>query len=53
MALALKIGASESTVRKWQNEQKQPTDRELKMIAEALGLTVEELTGKGESQKGD
>jgi DNA-binding transcriptional regulator YiaG len=52
MALALKIGVSESRMPSWEKGRKQPADRELKMIAEALGLAVEELTGKGEAQKG-
>jgi transcriptional regulator with XRE-family HTH domain len=52
MALALAIGVHESTVRNWQKGRKQPTEHELKRLAEALGLTVKELTGKEKSQKG-
>ena len=52
MTLALTIGVSESRVRSWEKGRTQPTERELKMLAEALGLTAQELTGDGNSQKG-
>ena len=46
MAFALKIDVNESTMRSWENGRKQPTERGLKILAEALGITVQELTGK-------
>jgi DNA-binding XRE family transcriptional regulator len=52
MTLALTIGVSEIRVRNWEKGRTLPTEYELKMLAEALGLTVQELTGNGESQKG-
>jgi len=52
MALALPIEIHERRVRNWEKGRTKPTDRELKMLAEALGLTVQELTGNAESQKG-
>ena len=46
MSLALKIGVHESRVRNWEKGRTQPTEEsELKMLAEALGLTVQDLTG--------
>ena len=53
MTLALTIGVSEIRVRSWEKGRTQPSERELEMLAEGLGLTVQELTGKAESQKGD
>jgi DNA-binding XRE family transcriptional regulator len=52
MTLALTIGVSEIQVRNWEKGRTQPTERELKMLAEALGLTAQELTGNDKSQKG-
>ena len=37
MALGLKIRVHESRVRNWEKGQAQPTERELKVLAEALG----------------
>jgi transcriptional regulator with XRE-family HTH domain len=52
MSLGLAMGVHESRVRNWEKGRKQPTEHELQMLAAALGLTVHELTGKGESHKG-
>jgi transcriptional regulator with XRE-family HTH domain len=52
MALALKIDVHVSRVRNWEKGREQPTEHEVKMLAEALGLTVPELTGNDGSQKG-
>ena len=52
MSLALPIEIHERRVRNWEKGRTQPTDREFKMLAEALGLTVQELTGNAESQNG-
>jgi len=52
MTIALRIGMHESRVRSWENGRRQPAEHELKMLAEALGLTVQELTGNAESPKG-
>jgi len=52
MSLALTIGMHERRVRNWEKGRTKPTEHELKMLAEALGLTVQELTGNAESQKG-
>jgi transcriptional regulator with XRE-family HTH domain len=45
LQLALNVGVSDARVRQWENGQKQPAEHELEMLAEALGLTVQELTG--------
>jgi DNA-binding XRE family transcriptional regulator len=52
MSLALRIGVHEHRVLNWEKGRTQPTEREIKMLAEGLGLTVHELTGNAESQKG-
>src|SRR5262249_39762216 len=45
LQLALNVGVSDARVRQWESGQKQPAEHELEMLAEALGLTVQELTG--------
>jgi DNA-binding XRE family transcriptional regulator len=50
--LAMKIDVAIAKLRNWESGRKQPTERELTMLAEALEITVQELTGKGGSQKG-
>jgi transcriptional regulator with XRE-family HTH domain len=50
--LASRIDVSIWRVRGWENGPKLPAEHELKKLAEALGVTVQELTGIGESQKG-
>ena len=50
MSLALPIEIHERRVRNWEKRRTQPTDREFKMLAEALGPTLQELTGNAESQ---
>jgi DNA-binding XRE family transcriptional regulator len=52
MALALTIGVSVNTMRSWENGRRQAAEQELEMLAEALGLTVQELAGMGGSPKG-
>jgi DNA-binding transcriptional regulator YiaG len=52
LSLALTISMHERRVRNWEKGRIRPTERELKMLAEALGLTVLRLTGNAESQKG-
>ena len=49
LQLALNVGVSDSRVRHWETGQRQPAEHELKMLAEALGLTVQELTGVARS----
>jgi DNA-binding XRE family transcriptional regulator len=51
MTLALRIGVHEHRVLNWEKGRTQPTEGEVKMLAEGLGLTVRELTGTAESQK--
>jgi hypothetical protein len=46
------FGMHESRVRNRQKGRTQPTERELTMLAEVLGLTVQEPTGNAKSQKG-
>lgn len=53
MVLALRIGVDVKTVRAWEKGQAQPGEHGLKLLAEALGITVQELTGRGESLPGD
>jgi transcriptional regulator with XRE-family HTH domain len=45
LQLALQVGVTYARVRHWENGQRQPAEHELEMLAEALGLTVQELTG--------
>jgi DNA-binding transcriptional regulator YiaG len=45
MQLALQIGVSHARVRHWEKGQSQPADYEVAMLAEALGLTVQQLNG--------
>jgi transcriptional regulator with XRE-family HTH domain len=52
MSLALTIGVDESRVRNWEKGRKQPAEHEVKTLAEALGLTMRELTGSAEPEKG-
>ena len=52
LKLALKIGVEPNQERNWEYGQKQPNEHELRMLAETLELTVEELTGERESLKG-
>ena len=52
LSLAFTIGMHERRVWNWEKGRTKPTERELKMLAEALGLTVQGLTGNAESQKG-
>jgi transcriptional regulator with XRE-family HTH domain len=49
MAVVLVMGVHESRLRNWEKGRKQPTEHELEMLAAALGITVQELTGKGEA----
>jgi transcriptional regulator with XRE-family HTH domain len=48
--LALKVGAEPNQERSWEYGQKQPTEHDLQMLAAGLGITVQDLTGKDESQ---
>lgn len=43
--LALKINVAISQVRRWESGQKQPAEHELQLLADTLGITVQELTG--------
>jgi transcriptional regulator with XRE-family HTH domain len=52
LQLALNAGVSAARVRHWESGQKQPTEYELEMLAEALGLTVQQLTGIARSGEG-
>jgi DNA-binding XRE family transcriptional regulator len=45
LRLALLIGVSFARVRHWENGQMQPAEHELEMLAQALEVTVHELTG--------
>jgi transcriptional regulator with XRE-family HTH domain len=45
LSLALKIGVHEHRVLNWEKGRTQPNEREVKMLAEGLGLTVHELIG--------
>jgi transcriptional regulator with XRE-family HTH domain len=45
LELALKIGVEPNQERTWEHEQKQPNEHEVEMLAKALELTVQELTG--------
>jgi transcriptional regulator with XRE-family HTH domain len=45
LRLALNIGVTCARVRHWENGQRHPAEHELEMLAEALQLTVQELTG--------
>jgi ribosome-binding protein aMBF1 (putative translation factor) len=52
LALALKIDVHVSRVRNWEKGRMQPTEPELQTLADALGLSVQELIGKAEPQNG-
>jgi transcriptional regulator with XRE-family HTH domain len=52
LQLALNVGVSAARVRHWESGQKQPTEYELEMLAKALGLTVQRLTGIARSSEG-
>jgi hypothetical protein len=47
--VAASFGMHESRVRNWRKGRTQPTERELTMLAQALGRTVQELTGNAKS----
>jgi transcriptional regulator with XRE-family HTH domain len=47
LELALKIGVEPNQERTWEYGQKHPNEQELEMLAKALELTVQELTGLG------
>jgi DNA-binding transcriptional regulator YiaG len=51
MALALQIGVHVSRVRNWEKGRMQPNARELAMLAEGLGLEVQELTVSAQAPK--
>jgi DNA-binding XRE family transcriptional regulator len=52
MALALEIGVHVSRVRNWEKGRTQPNETEIAMLAEGLGLAVEELTGNAQALRG-
>lgn len=52
MALALALHVDVARVRNWEKGRTQPTDRELKLLADALETTVHELTGGGKASPG-
>jgi DNA-binding XRE family transcriptional regulator len=49
LGLSLKLGVDPSQVRNWETGRRQPTERQCKMLAELLGLDMQELTGIMES----
>jgi transcriptional regulator with XRE-family HTH domain len=51
MALALQIGVHVSRVRNWEKGRTQPNETEMAMLAEGLGLDVQDLTGNAQAPK--
>jgi len=45
LRLALKMGVEVSQLGSWESGQKQPAEHELQLLADTLGITVQELTG--------
>jgi transcriptional regulator with XRE-family HTH domain len=45
LQLSLQVGVTNARVRHWENGERQPAEHELEMLAEVLGLSVQELTG--------
>jgi DNA-binding XRE family transcriptional regulator len=50
---ALQLGVTPDRVGHWEKGKASPAKHELELLAEALGLTVQALTGTAESPKGD
>ena len=50
---SLQVGARADQVGRWEKGKDRPAQHELELLAEALGLTVQALTGTAESPKGD
>jgi DNA-binding XRE family transcriptional regulator len=47
MTLALTIGVHMASIWKWESGRKRPAEHELRLLAKALGISVQELTGEG------